>query len=89
MMELSDIIRSSLTSDNFDKDELSDILNVTAKIRKDIVTMVVYSQKGDVIISNPIGVYNKNFEVTTQDWFIELLNNPANYIFYLLMYRGF
>jgi len=81
MMELSDIIRSSLTSDNFDKDELSDILNVTAKIRKDIVTMVVYSQKGDVIISNPIGVYNKNFEVTTQDWFIELLNNPANYIF--------
>lgn len=81
MMEISDIIRSNLRSDTHEKDNLSDILNVTAKIRKDIVTVIVYTQKGDVIISNPTGAYNNSFEVITQDWFIELLNNPDGFIF--------
>lgn len=81
MMEISDIIRSSLKSDIYQKDDLPYILNVTKKLRKDIATVVVYSQRGNVIISNPRGVYNKNYEVTQQDWFITLLNNPVDYIF--------
>lgn len=81
MMEISDIIRSSLKSDTYQKDDLPYILNVTKKIRKDIVTVVVYSQRGNVIASNPRGVYNKNYEVTQQDWFITLMNNPVDYIF--------
>lgn len=81
MMEISDIIRSSLKSDTYTKDDLPYVLNVTAKIRKDIATVVVYSQRGNVIISNPRGVYSKNFDVTQQDWFISLVNNPVDYIF--------
>ena len=81
MMEISDIIRSSLKSDTYTKDDLPYLLNVTAKIRKDIATVVVYSQRGNVIISNPRGVYSKNFDVTQQDWFISLVNNPVDYIF--------
>lgn len=81
MMEISDIIRSSQKSDTYQKDDLPYLLNVTAKIRKDIVTVAVYSQRGNVIISNPRGVYNKNFDVTQQDWFITLVNNPVDFIF--------
>ena len=81
MMEISDIIRSSLKSDTYQKDDLTYILNVTKKIRNDIETVVVYSQRGNVVISNPRGVYNKNYEVTQQDWFITLMNNPVDYIF--------
>jgi len=81
MMEISDIIRSSLKSDTYQKDDLTYILNVTKKIRKDIETVVVYSHRGNVVISIPRGVYNKNYEVTQQDWFITLMNNPVDYIF--------
>ncbi len=81
MIEISDIIKSNLKSDTYERNDLPDILNVTAKIRKDIVTVVVYSQRGNVIISNPKGVYNKNFEITKQEWFNNLVDNPADYVF--------
>ncbi len=81
MIEISDIIKSNLKSDTYERNDLPEILNVTAKIRKDIVTVVVYSQRGNVVISNPRGVYNKNFEVTKQEWFINLVDNPADNVF--------
>ena len=81
MTEISDIIKSSLQSGTYERNDLPDILNVTAKIRKDIVTVVVYSQRGNIIISNPRGVYNKNFEVTNQEWFNNLVDDPTDYVF--------
>lgn len=81
MMEISDLIKSNLSSDTYRKDDLSNLLDVTSKIRKDIVTMAVYSDDGYIVASNPMGVYDKNYVVTGQEWFKSLVNKTAEYVF--------
>lgn len=82
MMEISDLIRSNLNSETYhNRDDLANLLNVTSKIRKDIVTMAVYSNDGELILSNPKGTYDKNFTVTEQDWFKTSTVKPVDYIF--------
>ncbi len=82
MIEISDIIRSNFeenTEEN--KKNINNLLEVTSKIRKDIVTVAVYKKDGQLIISNPKGILNKNFSVTSQDWFRKSFQNPIGYIF--------
>lgn len=82
MMEISDLIRSNLNGDTYnDRDNLTNLLNVTSQIRKDIVSMAVYSDTGKLLLSNPSGNYNKNFYVAEQDWFKSAIERPVDYIF--------
>ena len=82
MMEISDLIRSNLNSDTYhNMNGLASLLDVTAKIRKDIVTMAVYSDSGRLILSNPKGKYDRNFSVTGQDWFKTSTEKPVDYLF--------
>ena len=82
MIEISDVIRSSLDSDSFNnKTELAKLMDVTAKIRRDIVTLSVYSDTGKLLLSSPSGYYNSNFQTASQTWFKEVLENPVDNVF--------
>ena len=82
MLEISDLIKSNLNSAAYnDKGNLVSLLYVTSQIRKDIVTMVVYSDTGKLLLSNPYGNYNKNFYAAEQDWFKSAVERPVGYIF--------
>lgn len=82
MLEISDVIRSNLSAETkFNKESIVNLLDVTSKIRKDIVTMAVYTKSGQLVISNPSSQYDNNFSVLDQDWFINSVSNPIDYIF--------
>lgn len=82
MIEISDVIRSNLDADSFnDKTELEKLMDVTAKIRRDIVTLSVYSDTGKLLLSSPSGYYNGNFQTASQTWFKEVLENPVDNVF--------
>ncbi len=82
MMEISDLIRGNFGSGEESKmGALRNLLDTTSKIRKDIVTMAIYTDKGDIVMSNPSGSYDENFTVTEQAWFKTSLNNTADYLF--------
>ena len=82
MMEISDLIRSNLNGDTYNnRGNLASLLNVTSQIRKDIVTMAVYSDTGKLLLSSPSNDYNKTFYAAGQDWFKSALERPVDYIF--------
>lgn len=82
MIEISDVIRSSPDAYSFNnKTELAKLMDVTAKIRRDIVTLSVYSDTGKLLLSSPSGNYNSNFQAASQTWFKEVLENPVNNVF--------
>jgi two-component system, sensor histidine kinase YesM len=82
MMEISDIIESNLNSDsNNNKNSLTSLFNVTSKIRKDIVTLTAYTNKGELFVSIPTGDYNRNSIIVEQGWFDDSIKKPGEYIF--------
>lgn len=82
MIEISDIIRSNFEDDTEEnRKDIYNLLEVTSKIRKDIVTVAVYKRDGQLIISYPKGVLNKNISVSKQEWFYNAFRNPVGYIF--------
>jgi len=80
MMEISDLMRSNMvdTADTTVKN-LNDLLNVTLKIRKDIVTMAIFDDAGKIVLSDPEYLYDRNFNAAEQDWFKNSLKDPADY----------
>ena len=82
MMQISDLIRNNLSGEvRFDKSGLAEILAVTSRIRNDIVTVSIFSDTGRLLLSNPSGDYDKNFDAAGQDWFKPARERPAEYIF--------
>jgi two-component system sensor histidine kinase YesM len=82
MMEISVLIRSNLNEETYkNRKYLIDLLQVTSQIRKDIVTMAVYSDTGRLLFSSPSGDYNDNFHISQQNWFKESVNKPTEYIY--------
>jgi two-component system sensor histidine kinase YesM len=79
MMEVSNHISNNLDIDNLDN--LSNILSVTTGIRKDIVTLAVFNENGDIVVCNPYGEYDKNYKISEQKWFQDSLNNVGEYNF--------
>lgn len=82
MKEISDIINTNLEGNAYtNKDYLKNLLSTTSVIRKDIVTMAVYTGKGELFLSNPSGGYDTTFTVTGQDWYKNALARPTEYVF--------
>ncbi len=79
MMEVSSHISSNLDINNIDN--LSNILSVTTGIRKDIVTLAVFNENGDIVVCNPYNEYDKNYKISEQKWFQDSLNNVGEYNF--------
>ncbi len=82
MMEISDIIRSNFEDDTEgNRKNIYNLVEVTSKIRKDIVTVAVYKKDGTLIMSYPKLTLNKLFSVSTQEWFGKSIQKPMEYIF--------
>ncbi|RCX14820.1 two-component system sensor histidine kinase YesM [Anaerobacterium chartisolvens] len=82
MVQISDTIGTNFEGDTAEsKINISNLLEVTSKIRKDIVTMAVYKESGDMIISYPSGILNKNISVEEEDWFKSSFKNSIEYFF--------
>jgi two-component system sensor histidine kinase YesM len=82
MMEISDVIRSNLSAETkLNKESIVNLLDVTSEIRKDIVTMAVFTKSGQLVVSNPSSQYDTNFSVQEQEWFLNSVSNPIDYIF--------
>ncbi len=82
MIEISDIIRSNFEGETIENNKsIISLLEVTSKLRKDIVTVAVYKKDGHLLISYPNGNFEKSISVLEQDWFKSSLQNPIGYIF--------
>lgn len=82
MIEISDIIRSNFEGQTIENNKsINSLLEVTSKLRKDIVTVAVYKKDGQLLISYPNGNFEKSTSVLEQDWFSSSLQNPTGYIF--------
>lgn len=82
MMEISDVIKGNLNG-NTDQNtaDLDSILEVTSRIRKDIVTLSVYKDDGKLLISNPSTTPDNTFSVADQDWFKKAVQNSSQFYF--------
>ena len=82
MTEISDLIENSLVGEPYsNRGNLTSLLISTSIIRKDIATMAVYTQKGELFVSYPSGAYDNTYVVTAQDWFKNSIAKPSGYIF--------
>lgn len=82
MIEISDIIRSNFEGDTVEnKRDIRDLLEVTSKIRKDIVAVTVYNKNGQLLIGYPYQTLDQNISVSEQAWFKESFEYPVGYIF--------
>ncbi len=79
MIEISDIIRSNFEDDK--TQNMGSLLEVTSKLRKDIVTLAVYRDDGQLAVSYPKGNIDNTFSVPDQAWFRDSLSDPIGYIF--------
>lgn len=70
MSQISELICGSLgQGGDGSRENLENLLKTTSAIRKDIVTMAVYSSRGNLLVSYPSGAYDSAFAVSEQDWF--------------------
>ncbi len=82
MLQISELVSRNLSQGVPDgREDLGNILETTAAIRSDIVSMVVYDRQGQVFVSHPSGGYDASFRVTDQTWFQKAVSKPEVYIY--------
>lgn len=82
MMEISGLITDEFKSDMFSgQDNMKSLFDLTAKIRKDVVTLAVFTKSGPLILSSPSKGYNTDFKINEQDWFGIIGEQPDKYLF--------
>jgi two-component system sensor histidine kinase YesM len=82
MTEISDIIRSNFEGDTVEnRKNITNLLEVTSKIRKDIVTVAVYKKSGEMVIIYPSGTLNKNTSISQENWLETSFKNSVGYTF--------
>ena len=82
MSQISETICGRLSQNSQDsRDRLEYLLETTASIREDIVSMAVYDRSGNVLVSNPAGGYDETFRVSEQEWFQRAVSDPGDYIY--------
>ncbi len=82
MTEILDFIKGNFVTDTAQsRGNIYQMLEVTSKIRKDIVTAAVFTNEGEVAICYPRGTLNRNISIADQDWFSSVVNNSSGYRF--------
>lgn len=79
IMEISDSINDIVYySEDISNKKIKDQMNVVLGTRKDIVTLAVFSQNGDMVVGVPTNKIKSNRTITEQDWFKQPIAEPAN-----------
>lgn len=76
MIDASNIINEELNSSLFNGDSLKNFLNMALRLRKDIVTLAVFSEDGNLITSTYSDNLKKGLDVKKQSWYREVINEP-------------
>lgn len=82
MMEISnhliDIIKDN---EDIPNTKLTQQMNSILATRKDIVTMAVFSSKGELVAGEPLYKVKKDINIIDSDWFTATIDNPENLFF--------
>lgn len=82
MTEISNLIAYNLSNSfSNERDRLKNLLEVTLSARNDIVTLGIFSSKGELIAGAPLFHIKENIEIEEQSWFKNAVTHPDKLIF--------
>lgn len=82
MIEISDYIDNAIYNDyDLQNGNLKQQMNVIVNSRKDIVTLAIFSEDGELILSVPSDKMKSTTNIKEQDWFTTPLKEPGNLYF--------
>jgi len=82
MIDITDLIQQELVDTPISEvNTLKPLLYTTLKIRKDLVSLAIYSSTGSLLLTSPDYSYNPLFTASEQNWFYKSLTNPDLYLF--------
>lgn len=82
MEDVSNAISEELSSSSFNQNgNLQDVLNMTLMLRKDIVTLAVFNEKGELIGSTSGTDLKKGLKAQNEDWFKKVIEQPDQLYF--------
>jgi two-component system, sensor histidine kinase YesM len=77
MDDVSNSINAELGNDFiYEKDNLKNTLNMTLRLRKDIVTLAVFTEAGELVESSSNNQLKNGLEIKKQDWFRKVIDKP-------------
>lgn len=82
MLEISNYIDDIIYYDNdIQNNKLKEKMNVIVNSRKDIVTLAIFSNKGELLLSVPFNKIKSSTNIIEQDWFVTPLKEVGNLYF--------
>jgi two-component system, sensor histidine kinase YesM len=82
MMEISNYLDGIIYfNENISNKNLMHQMNVILNSRKDIVSLVVFSNEGELVAGTPLNKVKSNANIVNQDWFRTPLKEPGNLFF--------
>lgn len=82
MNEVSSLVNSELKNGSVNgKSKIKSLLKMALSLRKDIVTLAVFSEKGDLIISSSDAKLNSGFKAGEEGWFNRAKLQPEKLYF--------
>lgn len=82
MIEITNLIQNKISTTSLGNlEEIDDILSLTLEIREDIVSVSIYTNNGNLLLTTPKYQFDNSYVVTQQNWFLKSLKNPSAYIF--------
>lgn len=70
-------------SQSISSEKLNEQLEAIVETRKDIVSIAVFSRKGELLMGTPARAMRKNSKLTDQSWFQSAIDDPNNLSFSL------
>lgn len=83
MNEVSSIIDEEVYLSSISNNDLENLLKMTLKLRKDIVTLAVFSENGTLLASSSEANLKNNLSVKDEEWFKKVIENPKRLHFSL------
>lgn len=82
MIEISGLVSDEFTSAVISgQNNLKSVLYMTSKMRRDVVGLTVFSENGDVVLTDSLGVMDPDFDVNRLEWFKVLVSQTEKYQF--------
>ncbi len=82
MIEISDLIQNKISKTSLGNlEEIDAILSLTLEIREDIVSVSIYTDNGNLLLTAPKHQFDNSYIVTQQNWFLNSLDTPNDYLF--------
>lgn len=82
MVQTSNLLNSTINKDpSLPNDTLAKQMNVITNTKQDIVTLAVFSEKGELLMGSPDSKLKPNVVIEGQEWFNSALHMPGSLFF--------